>query len=75
MKKIQLLLIEDNRLLRDWVMRLLRKQPDFKVVAAGNYETVSALAQKAKPDVFFWSRGTFMSLANMDDRRLLATVA
>lgn len=34
MKKIRLLIIEDNRLLRDGIMAVLKEQPDLEVVAA-----------------------------------------
>lgn len=34
MQKIRLLIIEDNRLLREGIMALLQEQPDFEVVAA-----------------------------------------
>lgn len=33
MKKIRLLIIEDNRLLRDGLTDVLKKEPDFKVIA------------------------------------------
>jgi two-component system, NarL family, nitrate/nitrite response regulator NarL len=34
MKRIRLLVIEDNRLLRDGITAMLKKQPDFQVVAS-----------------------------------------
>lgn len=41
MKKIRILVIEDNRLLRDGITAMLREQPDFHVVAAlGTSENV-----------------------------------
>ncbi len=33
MKKIRLLIIEDNRLLRDGLTEVLKKEPDFEVIA------------------------------------------
>ena len=35
MKRIHILLIEDNRLLREWLTVMLKEQPNFKVVAQG----------------------------------------
>ena len=42
MKKIRILLIEDNRMLRDGIRALINKQADLKVVAAtgGNHDTL-----------------------------------
>jgi len=42
MKKIKILLIEDNRLLREGIKALINAQPDLKVVAAyeGNHDTL-----------------------------------
>lgn len=39
MKKIHILLIEDNRLLREGISIMLKKQPDMQVIATvGNGE-------------------------------------
>ncbi len=52
MKRIPLLLIEDNRLLREGITAMVSKQPDLKIVAASeNFENVLAKAQKLKPRV------------------------
>ena len=52
MKRIRLLLIEDNRLLREGIAALVSKQPDFKMVAASeNFKNVLPKAQKSKPQV------------------------
>jgi len=52
MKRIRLLLIEDNRLLREGITALVSKQPDFKMVAASeNFKNVLPKAQKSKPQV------------------------
>ena len=52
MKKIRILLIEDNRMLRDGIRVLINKQADLKVVAAtgGNHDTL-VQAQTSKPHV------------------------
>lgn len=52
MKKIQILLIEDNRLLRDGIELMLKKQPDMHVVATvGNGENILLMMDKHKPDI------------------------
>lgn len=52
MKRIRLLLIEDNRLLREGITAMVGKQPDLKIVAASeNFENVLPKAQKLKPRV------------------------
>ena len=44
MKKIKILLIEDNRLLREGITELLKKQPDMNVVTTvGNGENILKL--------------------------------
>lgn len=52
MKKIGLLLIEDNRLLREGITAMVSKQPDLKIVAASeNFENVLPKAKNLKPRV------------------------
>ena len=52
MKKIRILLIEDNKLLRDGIASILKKQPDMHVVATvGNGENILLLMGKFIPDV------------------------
>ena len=52
MKKISLLVIEDNRLLRDGIASILKKQNDMHVVATfGNGENVSLILGKHKQDL------------------------
>ena len=51
-KRIRVLLIEDNRLLRDGLADLLDAQPDFKVVAAAEGPDAGLLrVQETKPHV------------------------
>ncbi len=47
MKKIRLLLIEDNRLLRDGIIAMLKKQKDIKIISASgkNTDTVKKMQQ------------------------------
>jgi DNA-binding NarL/FixJ family response regulator len=52
MKKIRILVVEDNRVLRDGIITLLNEQPDMKVVAAiGNGNNILETIRKVKPQV------------------------
>src|SRR3970040_2238900 len=51
MKKIRLLLIEDNRLLREGVTAIIRKEPDLKLIAASANLRRRVLAAGQKPHV------------------------
>lgn len=58
MKKIRILLVEDNRLLREGISDLLKKQPDMAVVTTvGNGENILALIGKLKPSIVFLDLG------------------
>ncbi|MCF8266583.1 MAG: response regulator transcription factor [Ignavibacteriales bacterium] len=58
MKKIKILLIEDNRLLRDGIDLLLKSQQDMEVVAsAGNGETILKLLKKHKAEIVLLDLG------------------
>ena len=58
MNKIRLLLIEDNRLLREGLTAMLNGQPDIEVVAAlGNGENAVLKAQEWKPQVVLLDLG------------------
>lgn len=50
-KKIQILLIEENRILREGISALLNKQQDLKVIPNDDTEDVLPLIDKLKPDV------------------------
>jgi len=55
-KRIRILLIEDNRLLREGISELIKKQPDMNVVTTvGNGENILALIDKQKPDSSIYS--------------------
>lgn len=58
MKRIRILLIEDNRLLREGITTTLKGQADFMVVAAsdGNHHSLLQV-RKAKPDVILMDFG------------------
>jgi DNA-binding NarL/FixJ family response regulator len=58
MKKIRLLLIEDNRLLREGLMVMLKKQQDIKIVAAsGKRENTILRIHQLKPNVILLDLG------------------
>ena len=58
MKKIRILLIEDNRLLRDGIASMLRKQPEMHVVATvGNGENVLMTMEEHKPNILLLDLG------------------
>lgn len=58
MKKIKILLIEDNRLLRDGIASMLKKEPDMFVVATvGNGENILLMLDKHKPDLVLLDLG------------------
>jgi two-component system nitrate/nitrite response regulator NarL len=57
-KKIRILLIEDNRLLREGISALIKKQPDMNVVTTvGNGENILALIDKQKPNIVLLDLG------------------
>ena len=52
MKKIRLLVIEDNRLLRDGIVAMINEQEDLRIVAAlDNQEKVDPKIAETKPDI------------------------
>ena len=58
MKKIRILLIEDNRLLRDGIASMLRKQTEMHVVATvGNGENVIMKMKEHKPNILLLDLG------------------
>jgi DNA-binding NarL/FixJ family response regulator len=57
MKKIQLLLIEDNRLLREGLSAMLTEQPDIKVAASTGNSDALAKARRLKPAVILLDLG------------------
>jgi len=72
MSKIRILLIEDNRLLRDGLTAMLNEQPDMKVVAAsGGSENTVLKARTLRPQVILIDLG----LRNQNGVRLVASLA
>ena len=58
MKKIKLLLIEDNRLLRNGIASMLKKQPDMQTVATvGNGDNILSMVGKYHPHLVLLDLG------------------
>ncbi|MFZ0454581.1 MAG: response regulator transcription factor [Ignavibacteriaceae bacterium] len=58
MKKIRLLLIEDNRLLHDGIIAMLKKQQDIKIVTtSGNNKNTLKNIGQIKPDIILLDLG------------------
>src|ERR1035437_736560 len=58
MKKISILLMEDNRLLRDGIASIIKKQSDMHVVSTvGNGENILLIMGKFKPNVVLLDLG------------------
>lgn len=58
MNRIKLLLIEDNRLLREGLTVMLKKQQDMNVVeTVGNGENIMAIMRKYKPEILLLDLG------------------
>jgi DNA-binding NarL/FixJ family response regulator len=58
MKKITIIVIEDNRLLRDGIASILKKQPDMHVVTTiGNGENILSVMEKFKPNLVLLDLG------------------
>ena len=68
-KRTQVLVIEDNRLVRDGLADLLNAQPDFTVVGAVESAN-TALLKETKPDVALVDA----TLGNGDSLRLVASI-
>ena len=69
--RISLLLIEDNRLLRDGIETMLNEQPDFVVMAtAPNSRAVRALLEEHQPQLVLLDA----ALGDDDSMRLLETI-
>jgi DNA-binding NarL/FixJ family response regulator len=71
LKRIKILLIEDNRILRDGIKALINAQPDLNVVATsgGNHDTLLQ-ARTTKPQVVLMDLG----LRNENGLRIVATL-
>jgi DNA-binding NarL/FixJ family response regulator len=71
MKKIRILLIEDNRLLREGIATALARKPEFKVVAVSSSALRSLrLVHKTKPDTILLDLG----LRNQNGSRVVVSL-
>lgn len=71
MKKIPILIVEDNRLLRDGIASMLNEQPDIRVVAAlGNSERTVATIRSTGPAVVLLDLG----LRSQNSLQLVKTI-
>ena len=58
MKKIRILLIEDNRILRDGITAMINKQPDMHVAGTvDNGDRILTMLEKHKPDIVLLDLG------------------
>ncbi len=71
MKEINLLIIEDNRLLREGITAMIKKQPDLKMMAAlGESETTLTKVSDSNPDVLLLG----FSSTNQDSFELIKSL-
>jgi DNA-binding NarL/FixJ family response regulator len=72
MKKLRILLIEDNRILRDGIKAMINKQADLKIAAAssGNHDTLLQ-ARTCRPHVVLID----LSLRNENGLRVVASLS
>jgi DNA-binding NarL/FixJ family response regulator len=70
MKKTNVLLIEDNRLLREGLTIMLKEQPDLKVVASPGNSDAATKAKRLKPAVILLDLG----LRSQNSLRLLGSI-
>jgi len=72
MRKIRVLLVEDNRLLREGITAMIDRQTDMKVVAAsGGNENIALKARSVRPQVILID----LSLRNQYGLRMVASLA
>ena len=67
MKRINILLIEDNRLLREGLAAMLKEQPDLKIVTSPGNSDAVIQTKKLKPAVILLDLG----LRSQNSLRLL----
>ena len=70
-KKIRILIVEDNRLLREGIAAMLKEQPDFKVLASfGDCAKALQSIRELKPDVVLLDLG----LGNQSSLQLVKAI-
>ncbi len=71
MRKIRVLLIEDNRLLREGILAMLKKEGDFNIIAAsGNRANTVLKIHRLKPNVILLNLG----LRSLNSLRVIESV-
>ena len=71
MDKIRLLILEDNRLLREGLTTMIEEQPDFRVVASfGDGDKIMVKIHEAKPHILLIDLG----LRNQNSLNIVKTV-
>jgi len=70
MSKIQVLLIEDNRLLREGITKMLNAEVDMKVISSSGNDTPSEKARQMAPDVVLLDLG----LKNQDSLAVVGLI-
>lgn len=71
MKKLNILLIEDNRLLREGIAAFIKKQTDMNIVTTvSNGENILKLVEKLKPDIVLLDLG----LRNQNSLQIVKSV-
>lgn len=71
MKKIRLILIEDNRLLREGIIAMLKKEPDINVISSfGDTELAADKITEQNPDIVLLDLG----LANQNSLELVQSM-
>ena len=70
-KRVRVLIVEDNRLVRDGIIAMLAEQPDFKVVAAvDRAKAALERVRQTKPEVLLVDA----ALGDHDSHRLVAEI-
>ncbi|HTY59538.1 MAG TPA: response regulator transcription factor, partial [Bacteroidota bacterium] len=71
MKAIRILLVEDNRILREGIAAMLKREKDVRLVAAaGGHENILALARRYRPRVVLLDLG----VRNLNGTSLVAAL-
>jgi two-component system, NarL family, response regulator DevR len=72
MKKIRIMIIEDNRMLRASIEAMFKKQPDMHVVSSvSNNENIQPIIEKRKPEIILLDIG----LSHQNSRQLVNEIS
>jgi len=70
MKTIRVLVVEDNRILREGIAAMLRGEPEFRVASTGGHDLTLQRVHRLKPQVVLLDLG----LRNQNSLRLVSAV-